>query len=381
MNTLQIGNDWPSERVGGLNRYYTDLLKSLPGLNVGVKGLVVGPEHVARQSGGLVSAFSSSGAPLYQRLWRVRQAVRQEFARNSIDLLVSHFALYAAPLGGLAKEHPLVVHFHGPWAAESDVEGANSLSLRMKFQLERSVYRRGRRFIVLSTAFQRELVRRFGLNEELVRVVPGGIDADRFQVNLTRTQAREQLGWPTDRPVLLAVRRIVRRMGLENLIDAMQDITAAVPEALLLLGGKGPLTEDLQRRITEKNLGANVRLLGRIEESDLALAYRAADLTVVPSQALEGFGMITLESLASGTPVFVTPVGGLPEVVQPFSPDCVFPDTEASSIGNVLADVLKGARPLPSENACRRYAVEHFSWPTIASRVKDVYTEALGSPD
>ncbi len=87
--------------------------------------------------------------------------------------------------------------------------------------------------------------------------------------------------------------------------------------------------------------------------------------------------MITLESLASGTPVFVTPVGGLPEVVQPFAPECVFEDTRTETIGRALAEALKGRRPLPSEAACRDYALENFSWPFIARRVAKVYAEAL----
>jgi glycosyltransferase involved in cell wall biosynthesis len=166
-------------------------------------------------------------------------------------------------------------------------------------------------------------------------------------------------------------------MGLETLIDAAKLLIEQCPDVLVLLGGTGPIAEELQKRIVELGLTDNVRRLGRIEDADLPLAYRAANMTVVPSQSLEGFGLITLESLASGTPVFVTPIGGLPEIVEPFAPQCVFANTSAGEIANVLQEALRGERPTPSDQACRCFASDNFSWPQIAQRVRTVYDEAL----
>ncbi len=377
MKTLQIGNDWPEERVGGLNRYYVELLRHLPQTGTQVSGLVVGSPAVVKQTKGAVQAFARRTDSLPRRMLLARRAAVAQLRGGNIDLIASHFALYGVALADWAGRVPTVVHFHGPWAAESNVEGAGSPARWFKQALERSIYQRAGRLIVLSKAFQSELVSHFGVDEGLTRVVPGGIDTERFNIASTRAKAREKLGWPTDRPILLAVRRLVRRMGLENLIDAMERVSEASPESLLLIGGSGPLADELRARVQERKLESRVRLLGRIEEADLPTAYRAADFTVVPTQSLEGFGMITLESLASGTPVLVTPVGGLPEVVQPFSPDCVFGDTSTTEIAAVLAEVLGGRRRLPSEEACRAYAVDRFAWPRIASEVRDVYTEAL----
>ena len=339
-------------------------------------GLVVGPASISAETNGSVSAFAKSKDPMLKRLYRARQAAVQQLRSGNVDAIASHFALYTAPLGSWLREVPLTVHFHGPWAAESNVEGSGSREMWAKRSVERRVYRQAKRLIVLSRAFQNELVSRYGIEEERTRIIPGGIDTERFGLVLSRAEARERLGWPEDRPILLSVRRLVRRMGLENLIDAMRLVVAASSDALLLMAGAGPLSEELQARIKDRGLEQNVRLLGRISEADLPLAYRAADITVVPTQALEGFGMITLESLASGTPVLVTPVGGLPEVIAPFAPQCVFASTSMEEIGAVLCEVLQGQRRVPSENACREYAAGHFGWPEIAARVGQVYREA-----
>ena len=377
IRSLQIGNDWPGQRVGGLNRYFSEILRHLPRAGVQVRGLVVGPESIYQETEGLVKPFARSDDPMYKRLYCARREILNEIGSGNIDLLVSHFALYTPPLGLWTKRVPLTVHFHGPWAAESGVEHPTSRRQWIKHTLERSVYRRAKRIITLSRSFQSELVSNYGIDEKITRVVPGGIDLDRFNIRLRRLDARHRLQWPPDRPIVLAVRRMVRRMGLENLVDAMRTVVAVQPDVLLVLGGKGPLSSELQQRVVDYGLEGNIRFLGRIPEEDLAVAYRAADMTVVPSVSLEGFGMITLESLACGTPALVTPVGGLPEIMLPFAPQCVFANTSTAEMAGVLSDVLTGKITLPNEQSCREYA-ERFSWQNISEELSRVYEEALG---
>jgi glycosyltransferase involved in cell wall biosynthesis len=311
------------------------------------------------------------------RLRALRREALAHLDSGQIDLISCHFALYGFPIADRFRSTPAVVHFQGPWAGESDAEGMAALASRAKAAVEKVVYSRARRLIVLSRAFQGELTRRYKVSEERVRVVPGGIDGSRFNMTLSRTEARLKLGWPSDRPIILTVRRQVRRMGLETLVDAAKQIIRKHPDVLVLLGGSGPIAGELKQRIEDLNLQANVRLLGRIAEDDLPAAYRAADMTVVPTQSLEGFGLITLESLASGTPVFVTPVGGLPEVVQPFAPQCVLSNASANEMADTLGEALSGTLNLPSDAACRAYAVDNFSFAQIALRVRMVYDEAL----
>ena len=377
IGTLQIGNDWFGERQGGLNRFYSELLKNLPAVGVGVRGMVAGSSAVAAETGGVVRGFASPRDPLVRRLLAARRAGQQIMREDKTDLIAVHFALYGIPLLDELRKVPTVIHFHGPWSAESGVEGQSSLSSRVQRSIEQVVYRRGRKLIVLSSAFRRILVERYGIPEDRVRLVPGGIDLERFSDRLTREQARVRLGWPTDRPIVLSVRRQMKRMGLENLVDAAVQIKQTVPDVLILLAGSGAISADLKRRIQEQGLEDHVRLLGRVDDADLPDCYRAADVSVVPSQALEGFGMITLESLASGTPVLVTRVGGLPEVIEPFAPECIFAGTETAEIAALLIEFLRGGRTLPSSEACRQYATDHFAWPVIAKMTRDVYLEAL----
>jgi glycosyltransferase involved in cell wall biosynthesis len=376
MRTLQLGMGWFGEQPGGLNRVYFELLRHFSEVGVEARGLVAGGSAVVEQTGGRVRAFAPANAPLWRRL----RGVRLEMATMTSDfhpqLVVSHFALYAYPVLRQIKV-PLVVHFQGPWADEGAVEGGRGAARLIKKSVEAAVYRRARRLICLSQAFATLLVERYGVDPARVRIVPGGVDAGHFEDVPDRAVARERLGWLQDRPVIFAVRRLVRRMGLEDLIEAMVEVRRRVPDVLLLIGGRGPLQDELTARIEQLGLSDHVRLLGFIPDEALPLAYRAADITVVPTVALEGFGLIAAESLAAGTPTLVTPVGGLPDVVRDLSADLVLPSTGPGALAEGLSAALRGDMALPDTDACRAFARERYDWPSIAMRVRAVYEEAL----
>ena len=378
IQTLQLGMGWFPEQPGsGADRVYHALATHLPDAGVGVRGLVVGAEEVAASTSGHIQAFATAEQSLLLRLWQARQALRHDNLLAQSDLVAAHFALYAWPALDLIPPRPFVMHFHGPWGYESEAEGEAELKVKAKTMLERSVYRRVDRFIVLSEAFREVLVERYGVPARKVRIVPGGVDVTRFGTGHSRKVARERLGWPTDRPIVLSVRRLVRRVGLENLVEAMQTVRLKVPDALLLIAGKGPLASTLQAQIEAADLEEHVRLLGFVPDDDLPLAYRAADVSVVPTVALEGFGLIAVESLAAGTPVLVTPVGGLPEVVQDLAENLILPGATPGALSEGLAAALSDLARLPSGAACQQYAQRRFNWPVIARQVRDVYAEVV----
>jgi glycosyltransferase involved in cell wall biosynthesis len=243
--------------------------------------------------------------------------------------------------------------------------------------LEQIVYRKADRFIVLSDAFRRTLVSEYGVANSDIRTVPGGVEANRFDPPCPPAEARERLGWPLECPIVLSVRRLVRRVGLKTLVEAMQDVVRCVPNVRLLIAGDGPLADELQNQIDDLDLDDHVELLGFVPDDELPLAYRAADVSIVPTRALEGFGLVAVESLAAGTPVLVTPVGGLPEVVRDLSGDLIMESSSTQAISDHLTAALNGSLPLPTADTCRSFAASHYDWPVIARQVRSVYEEVL----
>ncbi len=377
LSSLQLGMHWFPERPGGLDRVYWELARALPGAGVAFAGLVAGSNRCAAESHGAVEPFAAADAPLPARLWGMRRAFKRKERACKPDLIVAHFALYALPIIFRLSGRPLVIHFQGPWADEGAVEGNGGIRHLIKRWVEMLVYRKATSIIVLSQAFGALLTARYHVRPERIIVIPGGIDPERFAVTESRASARTRLGWDQGRKIIFVVRRLVPRMGLETLIAAMEDVRAQVPDALLLIAGRGVLQPRLRAQIENLRLGANVRLLGFLSDDDLPYAYRAADLTVVPTVALEGFGLVAAESLAAGTPCLVTPVGGLPEVVRNLSAQLIMKSPAAHDMATAIRAALLGNMALPSEQACRDYAKAVFSWELIARRVAEVYAQTL----
>jgi glycosyltransferase involved in cell wall biosynthesis len=305
-------------------------------------------------------------------LWSIRRQFLQRSSKPP-DAINLHFALYVFPLlQSLPKDVPVTFTFHGPWAIESQWEGDNQWSVLCKQWIENRVYCHCDRFIVLSKAFGNILHQTYRVPWHKIYVIPGGVNTVLFQPSQSRTQARALLQWPQDRFILFTARRLVHRMGLDNLLNALAIVRQKKVDIWLAIAGNGPLRVHLERQIQELGLSQHVQLLGFLPDKQLPLAYQAADFTIVPSQSLEGFGLVVVESLACGTPVLGTPVGGMQEILTAFSPQLIADSVQTHAIAHQIEAVIRGDISIPSRTDCREYAATQFNWPKIASQVQQV---------
>jgi glycosyltransferase involved in cell wall biosynthesis len=362
-----LGMGWFPTTLGGLNRYYRSLFEQLPE----ARGVVMGPATDAPASIAVVNA----GVPLPRRLLSYWRAARD--AGTCAAVVDAHFALHAAtPLLFRALDgRPLVFHFHGPWAHENVAAGDSS---RMRFALraglERLVMRRANAHVVLSSAFRRTLVERYRVSPWEVHVWPPGVALDVFTPG-DRSRTRERLAIDQDAFVAVCVRRLVARMGIDGLLDAWAQVAERLPRgSLLLLVGDGTLRSELERRVASSPLAGSVRILGRVSDEELVEHYRAADVAVVPSVSLEGFGLVVPEAAACGTPSIVTDVGGLPEVLQNLDSSLVVPAGDLGALGRRIEAAAAGV--LPTREATRGFA-ETFSWPLLAERHRGLFRRLL----
>ena len=351
---LMIGMGAFPEQPGGLNRYVAGLHAALPEAEL----VTLGPGAERPRA----TIVGDRHGQLPGRLRALRRAVRSRSA--DADIVDAHFALTAVAALGLLHRRPLVVHFHGPWADEGAVEGAAGPVIAVKRALERLVYRRARLVITLSDAFAHMAAERYGIEPSRIRAIPPGLDLDWFSPG-DRTAARAALGVAEDVFVVAAARRLVPRMGLDVLLAAWPAVRAARPGAVLLLAGDGPERSNLETAALQ-----GVRFLGRVDEATLRDCYRAADATAVPSLALEGFGLVVLESLACGTPAVVSALGGLPEAVAGLDPGLAVPPGDAAALAARLL------APLPSRERCRTHAAT-FTWERSAELHRAAYRSVL----
>jgi len=272
--------------------------------------------------------------------------------KTSYDLAVIHQALPG--LGPLylrrkaAAEWLYVCHSlaHEEYLTRTAVAAPLWSSLRRSINawarrgIEWLAMRRCHRIIVLSEFMRQRVMATHGFAPERIVLIPGAADSNLFRPQGNRREMRRTLGLPEHRTILCTVRNLVPRMGLEMLVDALSEMGQAGERCLLVIGGAGPLRARLEAMIRQRQLEQVVRLAGFIPEEQLAAYYQAADLVLMPTEQLEGFGLVTVEALACGTPVVGTPVGAIPEVLNQIDPVLIARGADSRSFADALGRVL-----------------------------------------
>lgn len=296
--------------------------------------------------------------------------------RHRPEVVNVHFPLDAlgAVVGSAWTRRPLVATFHGPWALEAIAAGSGSpmtLATAARRSIEKLVYRRARTCLAMSRAFADLLVREYGVDRRRVHVVPLGIDLERFAPR-DRSAARQRLNLREEHTVV-TVRRLVRRVGLDLAIQALARIPAPT-RPRLVIAGTGPERANLETLAWREGVRENVVFLGFVPDALLPDLYAAADVCVVPSRELEGFGYGALEPLAAGTPVIAVRTGGLIELVGDLEPRWLV-SWDPEELAQQITAVLASPGAYPSRAQCREYA-ERFSWRRVAAQTLDVFRAA-----
>jgi glycosyltransferase involved in cell wall biosynthesis len=232
----------------------------------------------------------------------------------------------------------------GPWSGF-----LYFLHVRARFWIEWWTIRRCNKVTVESQFMKERVVSNHQVPEERIHVVPAAADINRFKPAADKKALRARLRLPEDHIIALTVRNLVPRMGLENLVRAVKEIEQPGNKLLVIIGGAGPLRQSLERLISALKLESKVILKGFIPEDDLAAWYQCADLVVMPTYELEGFGLVTVEALACGTPVLGTPVGATPEILGQIDERLISKGNDPGSIAKALANILALIRNDPAE--------------------------------
>jgi glycosyltransferase involved in cell wall biosynthesis len=167
-------------------------------------------------------------------------------------------------------------------------------------------------------------------------------------------------------------------MGLDVLIEAIDEVRYHDRRAHLVIGGRGPLEAELRRRIRSVGLQQHVTLAGYIPEDVLPLYYQCADLFVLPSIDLEGFGLVTLESLACGTPVMATRTGANAELLEELGDHYLVDAPTGHELAKGILRFFDERATDPAlRRDCRRYVEARYSWSRHAERLTALWEAVL----
>jgi phosphatidylinositol alpha-1,6-mannosyltransferase len=173
--------------------------------------------------------------------------------------------------------------------------------------------------VVVVSKFTAGLVSsKYGVPNDRIQILNNGVDLRKFSQQSTK----ETMGFKNLQPdgYVLSVGRLVARKGFDKLVKAWPQVLEQVPDAKLVIGGKGPLAPLLKQLIAELGLGNSITMLGWIEEETLPSVYKRAKFFIMPNRTLangdtEGFGLVLLEAAAMGITSIAGLAGGVPDAV------------------------------------------------------------------
>jgi len=228
---------------------------------------------------------------------------------------------------------------------------------------------------VPSRATARDVERVYGVAPEKLHVIVEGASV----VALPEEEAvAARARWGVDgKQVIGCLGRLDERKNVALLLAAFALIAAEHPRAVLLLGGDGPLRDELTAQARRLGVAERVVFAGRVDAADKARFYRALDLFAFPS-LMEGFGLAVVDALAVGVPAIVSDRGSLPEVVDDGRTGRVVPLDDPQPLADALAQLLaddKLRRRLG--DAARRDAAKRFTWEQCARDTLDAYRGVL----
>ena len=210
-----------------------------------------------------------------------------------------------------------------------------------------------------------------------VQVIPMGVDIQRFHPENFNQKIKEDL--KIEDLFLLAVGRFAEKKGFRYLIQAMPRILKKRPQAKLVIIGFGPQKEELQRLISELNLGNFVLLPGSKTGDELAEYFATADIFIGPSVVTasgdtEGQGVVFLEAMASGTAVIASDVGGVKDIVRDMETGLLMPQKSPEAIAEKTSLLMENPE-LRNELAMngQRLAKSEYSWEKTAERFLATY--------
>jgi D-inositol-3-phosphate glycosyltransferase len=390
---------------GGMNLYVRELARELAHRGIAVDVFTRQREHdhpviqeiapgarVIHISAGPVSYIPKMA--VYDRLDEFTAGVDAYVKEHGLryDVIHAHYWLSAEVARALAPKWgvPRAQMFHTLGLVKREVmdEDVDAES-DVRIEIERRAVRESAAVVAASEIEASELAELYAADPAKIRIIPCGVDPEVFHP-IRQADARRALGRDECERLVLFVGRIEQIKGIDVLLRAIGMLFRAYPElrddiCLLVVGGALDAEDEeaetekiveLRRLVHEHRLENTVDFVGSQDQPRLAIFYNAADVTAVPSLT-ESFGLVALESMACGTPVVGTRVGGLQTVIENDVSGLLVPAGDDAALAEAMARVLLDHALRLRLAAGARERAKAYSWHRVGDAVAALYADLL----
>jgi phosphatidylinositol alpha-mannosyltransferase len=348
---------------GGVQAHVRDLAESLIGLGHEVSVLTPVdepdeaelPSYVVAAGRAVPVPYNGSVARLAfgpLSLTRTRRWLRE----GRFDVLHIHEPTVPSlsMLACFAASGPMVATFHTATARSRALQVFGSV---LQPGLEKITGR-----IAVSPAARRVVVEHLGGDAVLI---PNGVDVRRFE------GATPLPGRPAAPTVSFLGRIDEPRKGLAVLLEALPELVELVPDVRLLVAGPGDV--DDVRETIPASLRGHVDLVGLVSDADKPRVYASGDVYCAPNTHGESFGIVLIESMATGTPVVASDLEAFRRVLEDGRAGVLVPVADPAALAGALALLLNDPNRRKVLAEIGRETVEQYDWSTVTARIVEVY--------
>lgn len=287
---------------------------------------------------------------------------------------------------------PIITTMHGTWKGERSEMRFKDVSMTSKGMNDLAVMYLSPRFdkyedyaikhsdVVVAISEQEEKA----LKERNVADMKGrivrihhGVDTEIFDPDRYTMSVKNRHGILKHQPMVLFVGRLAGRKGLDTLVEGIEGIAKGDRKARFVIIGTGPRLGMLKKEARRRGFFDRMSLVGALDFEDLARHYATADVVLFPSR-WEGYGLITLEAMSSGTPVVASRAGAAEEIITNGR------DGYLIDIGDSNALAEKALKLLSSPDRCKEFGrlarskiEKKYTWSNVARKYYELYKEIM----
>lgn len=301
-------------------------------------------------------------------------------AVHHFDIIHAHWVIPNAPMAALfsrLKNVPLIITLHG-----SDIFVARKNALLGA--IAGACFKQANAVTACSPQLY-EGALTLGASPQRTHLLLWGADPERFDPQRAPSQVslREKLGLPSHAPIVLSLGRLVKKKGVEYLVQAIPYVREHIPDVLVVIAGDGPERSHLTQLALHLGVQAHVRFVGAVPWHEVPEYLHTCDVFVVPSVVdesgnLDGLPTTILEAMAAAKPVVATDVAGIPLVVEHEKTGLLVPQRDPQALATALVDLLRHVDKRHRLGIAARQRVEaELNWDNVARFFTELYNEAV----
>lgn len=280
---------------------------------------------------------------------------------------------------------PFIITFHALGIVRAMHQKEADKFPKRRIFIEKKIVNTADKIIAECPQDEEDLRVHYMAQEENLEIVPCGFNPSEFNP-VPKADAREKLGLDLNEKIILSLGRIVPRKGIDNIIQSLKYLKKSSDNIKLLIvgGDSDPLNDSTREEVSRlkeiaiaENVNGNITFVGPKQPHELKYFYSAADV-FISTPWYEPFGITPLESMACGTPVIGSDVGGIKYTVVDGETGFLVPPKQPLILAERIKTLLENQHLLQRMGKAAIYRVNNlFTWEKVALKLKNTYQELM----